>query len=66
MTDCANIPQVVMNNTEELLSEWRIADGLKGYPGFTFTRVVPVSDKDFINLRSDLLIYRKLLKTEFF
>jgi hypothetical protein len=36
------------------------------YPGFSFSRPVPVSDEDFLNLRSDLLLYRKLIKSELY
>lgn len=45
---------------------WELNHGLRGYPHFSYTRLNPVSDDDFIKLRSDLLIYRKLLKTEFY
>ena len=51
---------------ENFYQTWELDKGLKAYPGFSSTRVLPVSDEDFTKLRSDLLIYRKLLKTEFY
>ena len=64
---CQDLPTEEIDLIDENFYEtWELDQGLKSYPGFSFTRVLPVSDEDFTKLRSDLLIYRKLLKTEFY